>query len=182
MKVKDVLAECLVKMGVENFISDGDYDEQQSAMVAQLLAALNCVYRDIVARYLALSVVEDVELIDGALDYQKLQNYILYPKNLYFEGEQCRFRSYPDRLESTFSGKAKLHYAYLPTNELKIEDEVSVAGLTPEAFSDGILAQYYLAQKMFDLAESFDSDFRFKMSALHNRGKSLRLKERRWQA
>lgn len=182
MKVKDILAECLVKMGEENFVSNERYDDQQTALFDRLLSVLNCVYREIVARYLPLTTDEEVTLEKGALSYKNLQKCILYPKKLYFEGEPRKFHGYPDRLESNFSGKATLRYAYLPIAELKAEDEVELAGLTAEAFSDGILAQFYLSQKMFDLAASFDSDFRGKMSLAGSKGRSVVLPERRWQA
>jgi chitinase len=54
--------------------------------------------------------------------------------------------------------------------------------LTVGALSDGALGEYYFQNKTFDLAKSFDSDFRAQIGVLRYKGKNVRVKARRWQA
>ena len=48
MFVNEILGECLVKMGGENFMSATDRSDAQQALVDRLLAALNIAYREAV--------------------------------------------------------------------------------------------------------------------------------------
>lgn len=54
--------------------------------------------------------------------------------------------------------------------------------LTRSVLANGALAEYYFQNKMFDLAKSFDSDFRNQIGALRYRGKNILVKARGWQA
>ena len=46
MLVKEVLGECLVKMGRENFLTGTEYTDEQQALADRLLAAMNIAYRE----------------------------------------------------------------------------------------------------------------------------------------
>lgn len=70
----------------------------------------------------------------------------------------------------------------MPQNELTFEGEINDMRLTKSALADGALGEYYFQNKMFDLAKSFDSDFRAQIGLMRYKGKNLVMKARRWQA
>ena len=181
MTVKKVIAECLVKMGGKDFTNNSEYTADEQELLDALLAALNIVYREIVSEYLPLTECEEVEFEDGVLKISKLSKRILYPVRVTRGDEVKAFKAYPDRIAVNFSGKAMLEYAYMPNNEFEISDSISDLRLTESALSDGTLGEYYFANKVFDLAKSFDTSFRDKLGLLRYTGKRLRVKERRWQ-
>ena len=47
--------------------------------------------------------------------------------------------------------------------------------ITPSALSDGTLAEYYLQDKVFDLAEAYAESFRDALSAVRYKGRAMRL-------
>ena len=60
--------------------------------------------------------------------------------------------------------------------------EIDDMRLTRSVLANAALSEYYFQNKMFDLAKSFDSDFRTQIGALRYRGKNILVKARRWQA
>lgn len=52
--------------------------------------------------------------------------------------------------------------------------------LTSSVLSDGTLAEMYYQDKVFDLAQSFDTDFRAALGVLRYKGRALRLRAGRW--
>ena len=164
MLVKDVLGECLVKMGRENFLSESDLSDAEQTLADRLLAALNIAYREAVTEYIPLYAEEEVAASDGEIDVSSLSRRILYP----------------DGLAADYSGKGVLRYAYLP-DEAAMTDEIEDMRLTPSALSDGTLAEYYFQDKVFDLAEAYDTSFREALSAVRYKGRPMRLGAGRWR-
>ena len=181
MTVKKVIAECLVKMGVKDFTDNSKYTADEQELIDSLLAALNIVYSEIVSEYLPLTECEEVEFVGGELKISELSKRILYPIRVTRGDDVKAFRAYADRVTVNFSGKAMLEYAYMPGVDFKLSDSIVDMRLTQSALSDGTLGEYYFANKVFDLAKSFDTSFRDKIGLLHYKGRRLRIKERRWQ-
>lgn len=179
MLVKEILGECLVKMGAEDFTSAAERTETQQTLIGRLLAAFNIAYREAVTEYLPLVAEEEVEVRDGEIPAASLSRKIIYPLSLVSEGKHYRIRTYPDRVVTDLSGKGVLRYAYLPP-ELAEDDEIGDMRLTSSVLSDGTLAELYYQDKVFDLAQSFDTDFRAALGVLRYKGRALRLKAGRW--
>lgn len=182
MKVKNVIGECLTKMGRTNFVNKTQFDSEESELISKLLCALNIAYRETVTEYLPLIYAQTVVLKDKIVKTSVLDKKILYPVSLEFCNEIKRIKAYPDRIESDFDGEGVLTYAYIPDDDLVLSDEISDMRLTQSALADGTLGEYYFANKVFDLAKSFDADFRAQMSMLRYKGRRIRIKRRRWQA
>lgn len=182
MKVKKILGECLVKMGVEDFTAKQTLTQEETALEKKLLAALNVVYREAVTQYVPLVTEEDVDFKDGCVKTATLAKPIIYPIAVHRDGGTKKLKVFNDRLVADFSGKARLRYAYMPVNDLTVDGDITDMRLTISALSDGTLGEYYFENKVFDLAQSFDTDFRAQMSVLKNRGCRIYLKRRRWEA
>lgn len=182
MTVKKVIGECLVKMGEIDFTGKSTYSEDERSLLAALLAALNITYREVICEYLPLVHTEEVLFEDGAVDISSLEKKILYPIRVTKGDSVAAFKAFANRITAKISGRATLEYAYLPDSELTLDSVISDLRLTQAALSDGALGEYYFANKVFDLARSYDSSFREKMGFMRYKGRSLRLKERRWQA
>ncbi len=182
MTVKKVLGECLIKMGKENFAIKTEYDDEEIRLLKQLLSALNIVYREIISEYLPLVETEEVEFVDGRLSADSLSKTILFPISLKRNGEEKRFKVYADSIAAAFSGAAVLEYAYLPENDFTLTDSISHMRLAQGALCDGILSEYYFANKVFDLAQDFDSSYRSKLGLLKYKGKRLIVRQRGWQS
>ena len=182
MTVKRIIGECLTKMGERDFTDNAQYSETEQGLIDSLLAALNIVYREVVCEYLPLVHSESVTFCDGVLYISSLEKKILYPIRV-MQGENVvSFKAYADRITAKISGAATVEYAHMPDSELTLTSAISDLRLTQSALSDGTLGEYYFANKVFDLARSYDTSFREKMGLLRYKGRRLRLKERRWQA
>lgn len=174
MLVKDVLGECLVKMGRENFLTGTEYTDEQQALADRLLAAMNIAYREAVTEYIPLYAEEKVIVADGTVDVGGLGKRILYPVSLTADGVRYRVWVRPEGLSADYCGRATLRYAYLP-DEAGLTDEIADMRITPSALSDGTLAEYYLQDKVFDLAEAYSESFRDALSAVRYKGRAMRL-------
>ncbi len=181
MTVKKIIAECLIRMGLDNFVDNEQMTVDEQKLVDRLLFNLNIVYREIVSAYLPLVDVADVDVVDGEFAYSALENVkILYPIRLEVGDNEIRFKSYPTKIKCEYKGRAKLTYAYLPSVDFVLGDSIDDARVTTGVIVLGVLAEYYFQNKVFDLAKSFDSDFRDGMARLKYQGRNMFLKERRW--
>ena len=182
MKIKDVVGECLVKMGRTDFSNNQTLDTEQTELKDKLIAAINIAYRHIVSEYLPLIEIETVKVTNGKIAASSLYKKILYPIKIVQNDEKISFYSGADCIFCDAAGEVKLTYAYMPSNDLTFASEIDDMRLTRSALADGALSEYYFQNKMFDLAKSFDSDFRKQIGALRYRGKNILVKARRWQA
>lgn len=180
MFVKDVLGECLIKMGRENFLSESDLSDAEQALADRLLAALNIAYREAVTEYIPLYAEEEVVASEGEIDVSSLSRRILYPVSFTADGKRHRLWLRPEGLIAEYGGKGVLRYAYLP-DEAAMADEIEDMRLTPSVLSDGALAEYYFQDKVFDLAEAYDTSFREALSVVRYKGRPMRLGAGRWR-
>jgi len=182
MTVKEILGECLIKMGLRDFTAESTLGDNEKELITSLLAALNIAYREIVCEYLPLTVSENVNFDGGELKVSALKRKILYPISVKRGDEIEHFKTYPDRIAVGFDGKAILEYAYMPEKTLTADDSIEDMRITKSALSDGTLGEYYFANKVFDLAKNFDTSFRGKMGMLRYKGRRLRLGQRGWNS
>lgn len=181
MQVKEVVAECLIKLGKENFVSKEEYTDEENAIAERLVAALNIAYQEAVTEYLPLVKEEEVAVSDGTIDVSALTERIIYPVSLVAGGAKYPLCVQPDRLLADYKGKAVLKYAYLPA-EYAFGDTIDDMRITPSVLADGTLAEYCFQDKVFDLAKSYDTDFRSALGLLRYKGRVMRLKTGRWRA
>ncbi|MCM1306470.1 MAG: hypothetical protein NC037_06160 [Bacteroides sp.] len=180
MTAKSVIGECLLKMGLADFTKKNNQSDTEKELIEALLGALNIAYREVVCEYLPLVEKEKVVFNDGELLVSNIAKRILYPIRL-TRGDQVKnFKVYPDKIVADIEGEATLEYAYVPTLPFTITSNINDLRLTQSALSDGTLAEYYFANKVFDLAKNFDASFRSKMGVLRYKGRRMRLKQRGW--
>lgn len=182
MTAKNVIGECLIKMGLADFTTKSKFSESEQELIDGLLGALNIAYREVICEYLPLTVEENVYFQNGQLMTSALSEQILYPIRITKGDSVVSFKAYPNRITAGIDGEAVIEYAYTPTTPFSLGSSIGDIRITQSALSDGTLAQYYFANKVFDLAKSFDTAFRSKMGFLRYKGKSLRLKERGWNS
>ena len=181
MTIKSIIAECLVRMGLDNFVNNEQKTADEQKIIDRLLFNVNLVYREIVSAYLPLVETREVEIVDGEFAFSALDNVrILYPIRIEVGDKEIKFKSYPTKLKCEYTGGAKLTYAYLPSTDFVITDTIDDARITAAIVATGVLAEYYFQNKVFDLAKSFDSDFRSGMARIKYQGRQMFLKERRW--
>lgn len=182
MTVKSIIGECLNKMGLKDFTGNDSYTDDEKELISGLLSAINLAYNQVICEYLPLTVSESVTFLNKQFLVKDLAKTIIYPIRLTKGEKVVAFKSYPDRICAEVEGDAELEYAYQPSSPLALGSRITDMRLTQSALSDGALAEYYFANKVFDLAKSFDTSFRSKLGFLRYKGKSLMLKERRWGA
>lgn len=180
MEVKQILAECLCKMGESNFLQESELDDRQSEMVGNLLDCLNSAYRRVVCDHLPLVTDEQVMVSQNKVYFCDLAESILYPIRLTSGEQKQAFETFADRIQTNFDGKATLRYAYMPCCPFGINDVIEDVRLTTEIMADGTLAGYYFAHKMFDLARNFENKFDMGLSKVKYKGKNMQLPQRRW--
>ena len=180
MLVKDVIGECLVKMGKPNFLSDDGAtpEPEEQALADRLLAAFNIAYRRAATDYIPFYAEESVEATDGVIPASALGHAIIYPVSLRANGVNHAVTVCPSGLATELRGKGTLRYAYLPPS-MELDDEVTDMRLTPAVLSDGALGEYYAADKVFALAEAYGESFRDALRELRYKGRAWRLGGRR---
>lgn len=182
MEIKKVIGECLVKMGEENFAEEQTLTDEQQELLNKLVCALNIAYREIVSCYLPLVHRQRTTIEDGKISAGSLDKAILYPIEIKQDGRRLSFYTEADGICCRGSGEVEIKYAYMPSEVLTLEASISDIRLTSSALSDGTLAEYYFQEKVFELAKSFDTDFRAQLGLLRYKGRGLRIRARRWQA
>lgn len=182
MKIKDVVGECLVKMGQTDFSNEQNLDAQQTELKNKLLACINIIYREIVSDYLPLVHTESATFADGKISSSSLSKKILYPVKIVKDGEKKSFFCGATEIFCDVTGQAQITYAYMPDADLTFDGEINDMRLTKSALANGALGEFYFQNKMFDLAKSFDSDFRAQIGILRYKGRNLVIKARRWRA
>ena len=181
MTIKQIIGECLMKMGLDNFINNQNLTSDEQKLANRLLFNINVVYREIVASYLPLVNSADIVIANGTYSFSSLTGVrFLYPIRLEAGDKEIRFKAYATNIKCDYSGNAKLTYAYLPSTDFALTDSISDTRITPQVICAGVLAEYYMQNKVFDLARSFDADFRAGISELKYKGRSMLLKDRRW--
>lgn len=180
MKVKDIMRECLVKMGRENFLDKEQKSEEENALASGLLSSLSAVYRELTTCDFPVTTSEEVRFSGGVLRADSIKKAILYPISLTVGGNSVEYTAYHDRIEANVEGTATLKYAYDPESDFGIGDSIADIRMSVGLLSDGTLANYYLANKIYKLAEAFDSAFRSKLTLARYKGRPLYLKYRGW--
>ena len=182
MKVKDVIAECLIRAGKEDFTRNSTLTDEQQKTRNRLLGCFNIAYREIVSKYLPLVHSEKVEFSNGVLSAKSLEKKILYPIRVQVGDQRKAFCAGVDKIECDVQGSAILTYAYMPDADFSIDDEFDDMRLTRSALVNGTLGEYYFQNKVFDLAKNFDTEFRTEMGMLRYKGKNVVIKRRGWRA
>lgn len=181
MTIKKIVGECLMRMGLDNFVNSESYTLDEQKLIDRLVFNANLVYREIVTSYLPLVDRAEIEIVDGEFAFASLVGvHILSPIRVEVGDESAKFKCYPTKIKCDYQGRATLVYSYLPSTDFALTDSIDDARVTLEAMVSGILAEYYFQNKVFDLAKNFDSEFREIMSTLKYKGRSMFLKERRW--
>ena len=181
MTIKKIVGECLMRMGLDNFVDNQSYTQDEQKLLVRLLFNVNLVYREIVTAYLPLVDRADIEIANGEFAFASLTGvHILTPLRIEVGDESIKFKCYPTKIKCDYSGPATMVYSYLPSTDYTITDSLDDARVTLEAMACGVLAEYYFQNKVFDLAKNFDSEYREIMSTLKYKGRSMFLKERRW--
>jgi len=181
MKVKQIVEECIVKMGLDNFINNQTYTADEQKIIDRLVFNVNVVYREIVTSYLPLIDSREVQIEGGEYVFADLTGVrMLYPVRLEAGDKEIKFKTYATKLKCDYEGRAKLYFAYLPSEDFVISDEIDDTRITSQVMCAGVLAEYYFQNKVFDLAKSFDLDYRAGLSVLKYKGRSMFLNVRRW--
>lgn len=181
MTVKSIIGECLLKLGEENFIENATFTVSERKLADRLLAALNIVYAEAVTEYVPLIYSEEVEFKNGELFVSALTKPVLYPIKAEKNGVTYKIKTFPTYLKCAAEGFVKLTYAYLP-EALTLSGELKDARITRGILSDGTLGEYYFENKVFDLAKSYDTDFRNALSKLRYKGREIKIRAGRWNA
>ncbi len=180
MTAKFLLARCLEKINVTDFLDKSSYTNYDKSILDPLLKAMNIVYEEFICDYFPLITDEEVNLKNGVCLTKSLEKQIIYPISLMKDGQKVAFVAEVNGIRADIEGKATLRYAYMPAEKIDVNGEIEMGLMPLDTLTDGIVAQYYLINKAFDLAQLYDARYRKKLWALRYKGKNLMLKERRW--
>ena len=140
MKVKDVIAECLIRAGKEDFTHNSTLTDEQQKTRNRLLGCFNIAYREIVSKYLPLVHSEKVEFANGVLSAKSLEKKILYPIRVQVGDQRKAFCAGVDKIECDVQGSAILTYAYMPDADFSIDDEFTICALRAPRSSTALWA------------------------------------------
>lgn len=182
MIIKKVVGECLRRMGEKDFTSATQLTDEQKELQDKLIGACNIVYREIVSRYIPVYYSQKVTFEDGKTLLSSLHKKPLYIVSVKVGDTSVPFFVQAPSILAEIDGPATVKYVCLPAEyELTLTSDVSDLKVTQGAFCCGVLAEYYFQNKVFDLAKSFDTEFRVQMNELKFKGKSIVIKARRWK-
>lgn len=179
MKVKEIIRECLIKLGLEDFTQKTAFGEDERILFDRLLNALNIMQKEIASEYLPRLFEEEIFTQDGKIPLSALSKTLLYPVKIISDGVKRAFRTLPSGIVCDCKGKATLIYAYVP-EDLTASDDFGDCRLSSGVLSDAVLGEYCLENKVFDMARFYDEKFRAAVSALRYKGRELKLKCGRW--
>ena len=112
MKVKQIVEECIVKMGLDNFINNQTYTADEQKIIDRLVFNVNVVYREIVTSYLPLIDSREVQIEGGEYVFADLTGVrMLYPVRLEAGDKEIKFKTYATKLKCDYEGRAKLYFA-----------------------------------------------------------------------
>ncbi len=180
MTVKFLIQRSLEKMNVEDFTKRSVQTDREKLLQQALIYSLTAVSRELLAEYIPLWTKEKVVFKDKKLSATELSKRILYPICVVKDSKRLEFKTDAENIYATESGEMTLTYAYMPDTELDLDTKVDFIGASDDLITDGMLAQYYFASGVYELAKSYDASYREKLWKLKYRGKELKLKAGRW--
>jgi hypothetical protein len=180
MILKDVLEDCLVKLGYSDSIDlSGDLTEANQKIADKLVRCANMVYAEICTSYIPLICKENATFEDGQVLISSLANRLLYVIGVRFKGVSKRFRLYSSYIESTESGEAEVEYAMLP-EAFTLNSTVPETCLPSWLFAEGICSEFCYAENLADMSVAFDNKFREGINRLKTKSVSRFVKARGW--
>ena len=183
MIVKHMLRDCLDKLGRRDYLDEKSTTAEEKTILAHLLRGANVVYKELIGSYFPLICEETVKPENGDILTSQLSNHILYAVSVRAGGKELPFKTLPDRISvGEDYAEVAIKYAYDPVVSLTIDDEFACSHVTVDAVSDGILSQYYLYLKMYDLAKFYDASYRDKLWHQFNKNRKNMLKYRGWES
>jgi hypothetical protein len=182
MTVKDIIGDCIFKLGHAERISMADdavYTEEEQKILDALLRAANIVYAEICTNWFLNVVTETVTFTDAKLQLSDLTNTrFVYAVSLKHGGTYRKIKQYPSYIKSDFSGEAELEFVAVPDTLLMT---TVIDGRVPAwLFSDGVVGEYAFSNNMLDAAVQYERRFREGLSRLKGHGAGRYLKPRRW--
>ena len=180
MTVKFLIQRSLEKMNVQDFTKSSLLTDREKLLQQALIYSLVAVSRELLAEYIPLQTKEKVVFKDKKLSAKELDKHILYPISLVKDSKRIEFQTDAENIYAAENGEMTLTYAYMPETELALSTEVNFIGASDDLITDGMLAQYYFASGMYELAKSYDASYREKLWRLKYKGKELKLKAGRW--
>ena len=182
MKLEKILKVCLAKMGEKDFLQNESLTDSEKDTIDRLVDSFNIGYTDAVSDFMPLVVEENVAIIDKQVDCSTLEKQLIYATKLTDrKGVKHRFRLMPSTIVTDFSGEGVLEYCYAP-DRVEFGGELLDTRFTAEILADCTLATYYFSLRSFDLASAYYDKFVLAVSKLKNKGREIKIKERRWGA
>ena len=182
MKVLDVLLEAADMLGMKDelesyYNGDSDTYERQGE---QLLTSFHLAECALAMDYVPLYVEDELLTATGRLEFSSFAHppiRIVEVKNT--AGEALPYTLYPKYLKTSV-GRVIVVYAYAPEKKTT-EDESDFSMLTsPHVLAYGTLAQYCLANGMFQEAAIWDKKWKDSVEYLCHTKQCKRLGSRRW--
>lgn len=183
MNIKKVVGECLRRMGEKDFTtSSAQLTDEQKELQDKLLGACNIVYREIASRYIPVYYSQKVTFENGKTPLSSLHRKPLYIVSIKAGDSSVPFCVQTSSILAEIEGGAIIKYVCMPSEtDLNINSEINDLRVSQSAFCCGVLGEYYFQNKVFDLARSFDGEFREQMNELKYKGRSIVIKARRWK-
>lgn len=180
MQVKEILKDCLKKLGIPDFTEKETLTPEEDALKNRLINCLNLIYQEIVSDYFFLTFEEEITLNGDIFKYSDLSKRLIKPLKLVLDGKSIEFTVLPSGIKCEKFGEAVFSYNYLPES-LDFDSLIEDYRLTSGLLSNGVLGEYYFLDSVFDLASSYDSKFRSDLSWAASKGREIKVKARRWQ-
>ncbi|MBQ7948284.1 MAG: hypothetical protein IJ284_00840 [Clostridia bacterium] len=182
MNVKDIVlaaAQSLgIKTGVSAYFDSGDTACEREAEL--LLSCFNLVESGLALDYLPLYAEDTLRSANGKVEFS---SFAYSPVRILdvtdSKGNAVAYTLYAKYLKAQ-SGTLKITYTYTP-NKKGIDEESDFDLLTGDhVFVYGVLAEYCLAENMFEEAAAWDKKFKDSIEVIFHTRKCQRLSSRRW--
>ncbi len=178
MKVKDIIKTCLIKLNIKDFSLDARLTDAQNDTLNNLIGCINIAFREIATEHCPLVYSEEM-LSDGQIRICELTHKIIYPISFEAGGQKQKLKVSGNKIATDYIGTGLFSYTYLP-DVLTLDSNIDLIGVTEKIIVSATLAEYCFRNRLYELAKSYDNEFRSTLMVMKMKGKEITLKQRRF--
>lgn len=179
MKVEDVLAEVLLRLGEMDkydITNLPDNDEK----ITLLVKCVNMIVSEIASDYVHMEYSEDIVTDDGIIPYDQLKKRLINIKRVTKNGTKIGAKLHPEHILCDARGSLNVCYYYMPS-EVKIGDKIELSPrITTMLIANGVLGEYCLLVGRYEDAALYDKRYREMVKEASRVTKEIVLKHGWW--
>lgn len=179
MKVEDVLAEVLVRLGDKDKYDVNNLPQDDSE-INTIVKCINMIVSEIASDYLPVVYEEEVEAVNGIIPYDKLTKRLINLKKVSKNASKIGAKMFPNEIVLNNSGLVRVEYCFMP-DAVGLGDDIQLSPkITLMLIVYGVLGEYCLLQGRYEDSVLFDKRYREMLKIACRETKEIKLKRGWW--